>query len=431
MKAFAAVVCLLTFLACFYVGSPLLALMRYGDLAPEVRTAMLERDLTGLHSGVATLLPSGAMALVRKSDVVSIGESRCTRDYDCISGRRSCTRTFVAFACGYGITLRDGRDASAYLEITTTIGLLPDFSPVTVDDFQGDGSGMDEAAGFLCKNGFGCTKTIVPAPPLRPDPRAFTDCQDNFCGPEMLRLPQGKFKRGSTMEEQHRNAADKAAGGGISAEETEGPVAEVSIAYPLAMGRFEVTVAEWLACVNDKACPEETRPAGIFEPRQPVVYVTWTDVTQHYLPWLNGKLRLSGAHAYRLPSEAEWEYAARAGTTTQYTSGDFLDNHAAVFSTQSAGPVLVGSYPPNAFGLYDTAGNADELVQDCYAHGHLKSPVNGAAYDPPDCSSSRVAKGGSWRELPVYLRPAHRSLVDATKRYTETGFRLARTLPQP
>jgi formylglycine-generating enzyme required for sulfatase activity len=177
-------------------------------------------------------------------------------------------------------------------------------------------------------------------------------------------------------------------------------------------GRYEVTFVEWDACVADGGC-NGYRPSdeGWGRGRRPVINVNWNDA-QAYLQWLNQR----SGRRYRLLTESEWEIAARAGTTTEYSWGDdppVCDQNArngANFTDCTDNRTRpVGSFRPNGFGLYDVHGNVWEWVQD--AEG-----------------SSRVLRGGSWVIIPRLLRSAYRSWNDPTLRYYDFGFRLARTL---
>jgi formylglycine-generating enzyme required for sulfatase activity len=161
--------------------------------------------------------------------------------------------------------------------------------------------------------------------------------------------------------------------------------------------------------------------------RDPVVCVDWHDA-QAYVAWLNGKLQGS---AYRLPSEAEWEYASRAGTTTRFFWGDddgAADRNAWFKGNSGEQTHPVGSKPPNAFGLYHMAGNVWQWTQDCYAETYAGSPSSGGAAQPGD-SCMRVDRGGSWFYPAWILRSATRERNPATYRDIMMGFRVARTLP--
>jgi formylglycine-generating enzyme required for sulfatase activity len=193
-----------------------------------------------------------------------------------------------------------------------------------------------------------------------------------------------------------------------------------------AIGRHEVTVAQWDACVSAGACA--SRPEGASADGDlPVTEVSWIDA-QDYLRWLS---RRTG-HAYRLPSEAEWEYAARAGTTTARYWGDEIGSgHANCDGCGSAwdntAPAPVGSFAPNDFGAYDMLGNVWEWTQDCWNDSYGGAPADGAAWLTGKCYR-RVLRGGSWNFRPAVVRAAVRLWVEPATRHQSIGFRVARSL---
>jgi formylglycine-generating enzyme required for sulfatase activity len=208
---------------------------------------------------------------------------------------------------------------------------------------------------------------------------SFKECDD--C-PEMIVVPAGEFMMGSPDTEEGRN-------------EYEGPQHRVTISRPFAVGKFEVTFAEWDACVAALRCshrPEEIWKGG----RQPVISVSWDDITREYLPWLNHKIRRGGV--YRLPTEAEWEYAARAGTTTAFWWGSTISTSQANYDGSFAygggpkgeyrqQPLTVDSFAPNPWGLYNVHGNVWEWVQDCRIG------------DYPDALSEKESIRKRWSQL--------------------------------
>jgi formylglycine-generating enzyme required for sulfatase activity len=247
--------------------------------------------------------------------------------------------------------------------------------------------------------------------PLKPKD-TFKDCVN--C-PEMVVVPPGSFTMGSPESEPWR-------------DENEGPQHVVTIPKPFAVGKFTVTFDEWDACVADGGCngyrPED---AGWGRGRQPVINVSWNDAGA-YVSWLNKKT----GKDYRLLSESEWEYAARAGTTTAYYWGAEIGKGNAncngcgsQWDNKRTAPA--GSFAPNAFGLYDMAGNVWQWVADCYADSYKDSRRDGAASTSGDCSS-RVLRGGSWSIYPRDLHAAYRYSSSPGYRYKYVGFRLARTL---
>jgi formylglycine-generating enzyme required for sulfatase activity len=247
---------------------------------------------------------------------------------------------------------------------------------------------------------------------------SFKDC--DTC-PEMVVVPAGEFMMGSPLDEARR-------------ESDEGPQHKVTIAKPFAAGKFEATFAEWDACVTAGGCKYRPRDQGWGRGTRPVINVAWDDITKEFMPWLSRKT----GKTYRLLTEAEWEYAARAGATTPFSTGRTITTDQANFDGNYTyggsakgqyrqRTVEVGSFQANAFGLYDMHGNVWEWVQDCYKDTHAVGPSDGtAASDEPGCR--RVVRGGSWHLNPRYLRAAIRGRLAADYRDNFRGFRLARTL---
>jgi formylglycine-generating enzyme required for sulfatase activity len=200
----------------------------------------------------------------------------------------------------------------------------------------------------------------------------------------------------------------------------------VTIAETFAVAKFDVTFDEWNSCVAYGDCARVT-DANWAVGRQPVINVSWDDA-QRYVAWLS---RMTG-RTYRLLTEAEWEYAARAGTPTAYYWGDEIGKGNAncircgsKWDNQQPSPV--GSFAANQFGLYDMAGNVYQWVLDCYHNDYNGAPTDGSAWTNGNCSS-RVARGGSWGHVPQDLRSAVRARTDTIFRYYDLGFRVARTL---
>jgi len=247
----------------------------------------------------------------------------------------------------------------------------------------------------------------------------FRDCPQ--C-PELVVIPAGRFQMGSPEAEPGR-------------DRDEGPPHQVTISAPFALGRHEVTFEEWDACVADGGC-SAYRPAeqGWGGGRQPVMSIGLEDALT-YTRWLGRKT----GYAYRLPSEAEWEYAARAGTSTPFSTGMQITADQANFNAERIyngsptgsfrrRPLPVGSFPPNPFGLHDIHGNLQEWVSDCWHDSYRGAPTDGAAWMSDPCSG-RVLRGGTWSYGPRSLRSANRNKVlSPAERGELTGFRIAREL---
>ncbi|SFL16024.1 Formylglycine-generating enzyme, required for sulfatase activity, contains SUMF1/FGE domain [Falsiroseomonas stagni DSM 19981] len=267
----------------------------------------------------------------------------------------------------------------------------------------------------------------APAPSGFPVPvgQSFRDCAD--C-PEMVVIPAGRFTMGSPPSETGRDSH-------------EGPQREVVVSRALAVGKFEVTFAEWDACVAAGGCGHRPSDHGWGRGRQPVMNVSWDDA-QGYVRWLSSRT----GRGYRLLTEAEWEYAARAGTTTRFTFGD-NESHICRFGngadqtarlSNPGRPVApcddgyvntapVGSFAANRFGLHDMHGNVWEWVQDCYVAQYAGASADASqALESGGCSA-RVVRGGSWASSPRLLRAADRSRNSAGSRGDFIGFRVART----
>ena len=298
-------------------------------------------------------------------------------------------------------------------------------------------------------------------PPALPDrdPNACADPADNLA-PAMVVIPPGRFKMGSPAKETGRIG-------------DEGPVHNATITRPMALGQCEVSVGQFRRFVSATGyvtAAEKPGAEGCFawnaaaqqwqarkglnwrnpgfsqDERHPVVCVNQADALA-YTDWLSAR---TGA-AYRLPSEAEWEYAARAETATARYWGEDADGknfcafaNGADQSAQGFGfpwplagcddhaayTAKGGSFQPNAFGLYDTLGNVWEWTADCWHGGYAKAPNEGLAWleaDGGECGRN-VARGGGWRNEPRFLRSASRIWIKAGEASSDLGFRLARDL---
>jgi formylglycine-generating enzyme required for sulfatase activity len=228
----------------------------------------------------------------------------------------------------------------------------------------------------------------------------FKDCGD--C-PEMVVIPAGSFRMGDLNE------------GGASNEK---PIHLVTIPKAFAVGKFEVTQAQWKTVMGSKL--------GYFKDRnKPVGRVSW-DGAQVYIVKLNNRLGLSDRRGkYRLMSEAEWEYVARARTTTKYHFGNSISKSQANNGGKST--VDVGRYPANEFGLHDVHGNVWEWTEDCWSKNYSGAPNNGSAWTSGNCGV-RVLRGGSWNDDPGNVRSAVRIRGYTDDQYGNYGFRVARTL---
>ena len=270
---------------------------------------------------------------------------------------------------------------------------------------------------------------------------AFRDCPE--C-PEMVEVPAGKFMMGSPHDEEHRAAQ-------------EGPRHQVTISKPFAVGKYEVTVGQFRTFVEEagldtsRGCRFRSSDRTwkldealsydnhIFRQKdnEPVVCVGWEEA-RAYVEWLSNKT----GKRYRLLSEAEWEYVARAGTSGPFHFGHTISTDQANYNGERTygpfgrqGPYRgktspVGTFPANAFGLHDVHGNVAEWVEDCSTKAN--EDYNGASTDGSaftlDRCTRRIGRGGSWWAGPAGIRSARRGRWVATRRYPTVGFRVALTL---
>ena len=241
--------------------------------------------------------------------------------------------------------------------------------------------------------------------------------------PEMVVIPEGSFQMGCVS--------------GLDCRDNEKPVHEVRVAS-FELSKYEVTFEEYdcFIAATGRRSPEDE---GWGRGRRPVIHISWEDAVA-YAEWLSAQT----GKRYRLPTEAEWEYAARAGSVTKYhfgndafqlcrygnhadTSTDYDWRNTACSDGVGKRTATVGSYQPNAFGLHDMHGNLWEWVQDCWNGSYQGAPTDGSAWTSGDCER-RVLRGGSWLFRPGDLRAAYRDWVTSGERYYFIGFRVARTL---
>lgn len=236
--------------------------------------------------------------------------------------------------------------------------------------------------------------------------------------PELVVIPPGEFIMGSTEAERQWAVEQGARHQWV---EWEKPQHLVRIANSLAVGRYPVTFEEYgpFARTTGRAEPADQ---GWGRGRRPVINVDWEDA-KAYVEWLSVT---TGEH-YRLLSEAEWEYACRAGTTTRYWWGDEITPENANYGSDGGRTSEVGSYPANRFGLYDMHGNVWEWMEDRWHDSYNGAPDDGSAWSAAN-DSRRVLRGGSWSRKPGGLRSASRGRSLADDRKFNFGFRVARTL---
>jgi formylglycine-generating enzyme required for sulfatase activity len=264
-----------------------------------------------------------------------------------------------------------------------------------------------------------------PAKPLQVSEERALKAGDRFkecetC-PELIVVPAGSFIMGSPNSEPGRSSGELQR--------------KITIRRPFAVGRFAVTFDEWDSCVSHGGCagyrPSDERwGRGM----QPVINVRWDDVTA-YLAWLAHE----AGRPYRLLSETEREYAARAGTTTPFWWGSAITpaqaNYQSNYVYAGGGakgkfrgkPVPVDSFEPNPWGLYGVHGNVWEWTEDCWNRSNDGNPGNGLARKTGECDS-RVLRGGSWTNNPIALRSAKRYYDSVLNRNIDVGFRVARDL---
>lgn len=287
--------------------------------------------------------------------------------------------------------------------------------------------------------------------------QTFRDCAE--C-PEMVVIPAGTFTMGASLADTTRvletipNSSVGLARVHLAYEHPEHPVA---FARPFALGKYHVTRAEFAAFVRETAYATMSGKCFAFanhkyrklpgmswqdpgfaqSDRDPVLCVSWQDA-RAYIDWLNGKLRSASGRIdregpYRLPSEAEWEYAARAGTRTSRWWGDEIGSGNAVCDGcgskwDKKQTASVGSFRPNPFGVFDVLGNAWQWAADCWNQSYVGAPQDGAAWTSGNCRK-RVFRGGAWTSEPWILRSSKRSSDESEVQANYVGFRVAKTLP--
>jgi formylglycine-generating enzyme required for sulfatase activity len=265
---------------------------------------------------------------------------------------------------------------------------------------------------------------------------AFRDC--DVC-PVMIVLPAGSFEMGSPASDPARTTDEQ-------------PQHRVTFAHPFAVAKYATTRGEFARFVAEsgyRVAPgclihrngswvddrraDWRHPGFAQTARDPVVCMSWND-GEAYAAWLSRKT----GHSYALLTEAQWEYAARAGTATPYYWGTQASHARANYGTDLCcapaaagedrwlGTSPSGSFPPNAFGLYDMHGNAWQWMRDCWHHNYEGAPEDGSAWTTGTCVD-RVMRGGSWNCTPSTIRAAEREVHDLSGRYAVVGFRVART----
>ena len=239
--------------------------------------------------------------------------------------------------------------------------------------------------------------------------------------PQLVVVPLGSFMMGSPDSEWGRF-------------NNEGPQRRVTIAEPFAVSVYEVTFGEWDACVNEGGCNGyQPHGEGWGRGGRPVINVSWDDA-RAYVKWLSQRT----GKRYRLLSESEWEYVARAGTMEPFHTGATISADQANYDssyTYVSGQkgryrgrtVQVGTFSPNAFGLHEVHGNVWEWTQDCWNEDYTGAPADNRAWETGECEQ-RVLRGGSWGDVPWLLRSADRGKNEPGIRDPKIGFRIARTL---
>jgi len=248
-----------------------------------------------------------------------------------------------------------------------------------------------------------------------------------FTPPLMINIQPGHFLMGSDKSETQRGA-------------DEGPQHEHKIPYHFAISRYAVTFNDWDTFINDAGFTYSPNDNLWGRGNLPVIYVSWDDA-QAYIKWLNAKsgIKDNDLHRFRLPTEAEWEYACRANTESPYSTptGEidlvWANYYISEHIHSNPNPLkcknrttAVGSYPPNSWGLYDMHGNVWEWVEDCYINGYQSTSRNGKPWVSD--TKYRVMRGGAWNSQKQSCRSAKREFNSKNNRNLMTGFRIAQTL---
>jgi len=247
----------------------------------------------------------------------------------------------------------------------------------------------------------------APPPAKPPTTTQLKEIKDCPACPALVELPRGEFTMGSNTDDP-----------------SERPAHRVSLGRAFAIGKYEVTNEQWAACVAAAACAKLAGDDAATK-NAPARDLSWNDAGQ-YVQWLS---KTTGK-SYRLPTEAEWEYAIRGGTTTRYWWGTQMVPGKANCKDcgepwRQDGPSAVGSFAPNPYGLYDMNGSVWEWVADCWHSTYKGAPADARAWDEANCRA-RVIRGGSWREGADYMLSSTRFKYDASVRHSQNGFRVAR-----
>ena len=353
-------------------------------LAVSVSTAALGQDEeeTVTNADIVTLTEAGLSA----SAIVAVIESRAT-DFD-----TSVTQLAALSRAGV-----DSEVLEAMTRASAATGLAPS---------QAAGSGSPAPSP---QPGPTSLPPTSPVPVLQPG-QTFSDALNSGGrGPEMVVIPAGRFYMGCVS--------------GQDCESREMPVHEVTISQAFAVSKYEVTFEEY----DRFTYPNRVDDEGWGRGRRPVINVSWDDA-QEYVAWLSQQT----GQRYRLLSEAEWEYVARAGSSTAYSWGNGIgsnrancDSCGSQWDIRQTAPA--GSFAANAFGVHDMHGNVWEWVEDCWNEGYAGAPADGNAWRSGECSE-RVLRGGAWYDIPGDLRSAKRDRRATGERGTPFGLRVARTL---